>query len=120
MSVCLLHCFASTATDTSLHEAPVIAPSKRLRGRAFREMAEARALAEEDSTAPATARPRTKPSEESAGTLRPGTGQRMRDVYIDVSPSDLPHKYTRIDGPSRVPVANWSSGPTDERGPSLS
>ncbi|KAG9044522.1 hypothetical protein FS837_008029 [Tulasnella sp. UAMH 9824] len=88
--------------DTSLHEAPVIAPSKRLRGRAFREMAEARALAEDDNAAPATGRSPTKPGEESASTLRPGTGQRMRDVYIDVSPSDLPHKYIRVDAPSRV------------------
>lgn len=108
---------ASTATDTSLHEAPVIAPSKRLRGRAFREMAEARALAEEDDAAPATGRSRTKPSEKSAGTLRPGTGQRMRDVYIDVSPSDLPHKYTRVDAPFRVEEIDIED--SDDAKPSL-
>lgn len=63
-------------------------------------MAEARALGEDQNAASAAVKPRTKPSDDRFGTIRPGEKQKMLDVYIDVSPSDLPHEYRKAAKPS--------------------
>ncbi|KAG8902838.1 hypothetical protein FRB99_004034, partial [Tulasnella sp. 403] len=96
--------------DTSLQQKEeAMAPSKRLRGQKFREMAEARAKDKGSEATTTSADPETKAS---------GSRQQMLDVYIDVLADDIRASYQSQQGSaasSRVSASSDEGGRSARR-----